>query len=82
MPGDIHHGYLRYRVSRNGLAFEHYMVARVAWGPRAPWPKGVTIHHQDHCRQHNCRPNLVIMSIELNNLMKSCWRQDAQTNTR
>ena len=57
------HGYVRYFFSTAGKCghYEHILVARIAWGPRVPWPVGVEVHHLDGARTHNCRANLLIL---------------------
>lgn len=58
-------GYIRYGGSATAMAYEHRIVARIAWGPRVPWPRGAQVHHMDGNRSHNCRQNLVIIAGEL-----------------
>lgn len=58
-------GYIRYHEKKSGYELEHRMVARIAWGPRVPFPANVHIHHMDRNRQHNCRGNLLIIDPRL-----------------
>jgi hypothetical protein len=38
-------------------------------------PQGMTVHHNDHSRTHNCIPNLMLLSVPIHNaLSKARWR--------
>lgn len=77
-PCHTEKGYVRYRFNRDGRVMEHVAVARIAWGPRVPWPQGMDVHHQDGKRDHNCRCNLLILPEALHCVSNGTTRQRAR----
>ena len=44
-------------------------------GEKGKIPQGMTVHHNDHSRTHNCIPNLMLLSTSIHNaLSKARWK--------
>lgn len=68
-------GYVKIKTKENYNKYEHRVVVeRMLREPlcadyvfsgdgrvRGKIPDGMTVHHQDHCRTHNCIPNLMLL---------------------